>query len=68
MPVSQKRKRTTLKKLERKGQMRHLPNPERWFYSFIPFKVSTGGAAPIIPVLTLQLGGGPGGSWARERD
>ena len=59
MAVSQKRKRTTLKKLERKSQMRHRPNPEKWFYSFIPFKVSTGGAAPLIPLLTMELGGGP---------
>ncbi|WP_099211494.1 MFS transporter [Thermococcus henrietii] len=59
MAVSQKRKRTNLKKLERKSQMRHRPNPERWFYSFIPFKVSTGGAAPLIPLLTMELGGGP---------
>jgi len=59
MPVSQKRKRANLKKLERKSQMRHRPNPERWFYSFVPFKVSTGGAAPLIPLLTIELGGGP---------
>ncbi|WP_232461721.1 MFS transporter [Thermococcus pacificus] len=39
--------------------MKHRPDPGKWFYSFIPFKVSTGGAAPLIPLLTMNLGGGP---------
>jgi len=57
--MSQKRKRDALKKLEKKGQMRHRPNPERWFISFVPFKIATGGAAPLIPLLTIEVGGGP---------
>jgi len=56
---SKKRKREALKKLEKKGQMRHRPNPERWFLSFVPFKASAGGAAPLIPLLTMDVGGGP---------
>ncbi len=39
--------------------MKHRPDPGRWFYSFVPFKVSTGGAAPLIPLLTMNVGGGP---------
>lgn len=54
-----KRKQTTLKTLEKRRQMRHRPDPGRWFYSFIPFKVATGGAAPLIPLLTMNVGGGP---------
>ncbi|WP_240920780.1 MFS transporter [Thermococcus sp. CX2] len=37
----------------------HKPNHESWFYSFVPFKVSAGGTAPLIPILTLEVGGGP---------
>ncbi|WP_297073654.1 MFS transporter [Thermococcus sp.] len=55
----QKRKLTTLKTLEKGRQMKHRPDPGRWFYSFVPFKVSTGGAAPLIPLLTMNVGGGP---------
>ncbi len=55
----QKRKRTTLKTLEKGRQMKHRPYPGRWFYSFVPFKISTGGAAPLIPLLTMNVGGGP---------
>lgn len=55
----QKRKITTLKTLEKGRQMKHRPDPGKWFYSFLPFKVSTGGAAPLIPLLTMNLGGGP---------
>ncbi|NJF24877.1 MFS transporter [Thermococcus sp. Bubb.Bath] len=54
-----KRQKTTLKSLEKRRQMRHRPDPSRWFYSFIPFKVATGGAAPLIPLLTMNVGGGP---------
>jgi len=54
-----KRKRTVLKGLEKGRQMHHRPDPGRWFYSFIPFKISTGGAAPLIPLLTMDVGGGP---------
>lgn len=39
--------------------MRYRPEPGRWFYSFIPFKVSTGGASPLIPLITMDVGGGP---------
>ncbi|WP_367884452.1 MFS transporter [Thermococcus sp. JCM 11816] len=54
-----KRQKTTLKTLEKRRQMRHRPDPGRWFYSFIPFKVATGGgAAPLIPLLTMNVGGG----------
>ncbi len=55
----QKRKITTLKTLEKGRQMKHRPYPGRWFYSFVPFKISTGGAAPLIPLLTMNVGGGP---------
>ncbi len=55
----QKRKITTLKTLEKGRQMKHRPNPGKWFYSFVPFKLSTGGAAPLIPLLTMKVGGGP---------
>jgi len=48
-----------LKSLEKAIQMREKPNNSKWFYSFIPFKISTGGAAPLIPLLTLAVGGGP---------
>lgn len=29
----------------------------KWFYSFIPFKVSTGGTSILMPLYLLQLGG-----------
>ncbi|WP_048149764.1 MFS transporter [Palaeococcus ferrophilus] len=29
----------------------------RWFYSFIPFKVATGGSSVVIPLYVLALGG-----------
>jgi hypothetical protein len=54
-----KRQKTTLKSLEKRRQMRHRPDPGRWFYSFVPFKVATGGATPLIPLLTMNVGGGP---------
>ncbi len=56
-----KRERAALKSIEKAKQMRRRPDSARWFYSFIPpFKVSTGGAAPLIPpLLTMALGGGP---------
>jgi MFS family permease len=54
-----KRQKATLKNIEKRRQMRHRPDPGRWFYSFIPFKVATGGAAPLIPLLTMNVGGGP---------
>lgn len=54
-----KRKQTTLKTLEKGRQMKHRPDPGRWFYSFVPFRASTGGAAPLIPLLTMSIGGGP---------
>ena len=28
----------------------------KWFYSFIPFKVATGGSSQVIPLYALQLG------------
>ncbi len=28
-----------------------------WFYSFIPFKVATGGLSPLAPILTIENGG-----------
>ncbi|ASJ16796.1 hypothetical protein A3L04_06755 [Thermococcus chitonophagus] len=31
----------------------------RWFYSFIPFKVFTGGMSQLIPILAIQEGGTP---------
>jgi MFS family permease len=54
-----KREKATLKALEKHYQMKHRPDPGRWFYSFIPFKIATGGSAPLIPLLTLNVGGGP---------
>ena len=29
----------------------------KWFYSFVPFKVSTGGSSILMPLYLLQLGG-----------
>lgn len=55
---SQKRKRTTLKTLEKRHQM-HKLNHKSWFHSFVPFKVSAGRTAPLIPILTPEVGGGP---------
>ncbi|MDV3103447.1 MFS transporter [Thermococcus waiotapuensis] len=55
----QKRKLAALKAMEKGLQMKKRSDPRKWFYSFIPFKVSTGGAAPLIPLLTMNLGGGP---------
>ncbi|RLF88600.1 MFS transporter, partial [Thermococci archaeon] len=31
----------------------------KWFYSFIPFKVFTGGMSQLIPILAIQEGGTP---------
>ncbi|NJE08249.1 MFS transporter [Thermococcus sp. M39] len=59
MKRSMKRERATLKSLEKAAQMRKRPNNSKWFYSFVPFKISTGGTAPLIPLLTLAVGGGP---------
>ncbi|AEC52267.1 hypothetical protein PNA2_1351 [Pyrococcus sp. NA2] len=32
----------------------------KWFYSFIPFKVFSGGMAPLIPTMIVNEGGSPG--------
>jgi len=30
-----------------------------WFYSFVPFKIATGGLSPLVPILTMENGGTP---------
>ncbi len=57
--LTSKRRKATLKTLEKRRQMSHLPDQSRWFHSILPFKASTGGVAPLIPLLTMSVGGGP---------
>ena len=40
------------------NRYRHIPKMPRWFYSFVPFKVATGGSSALVSLYLLQLGGG----------
>ncbi len=39
------------------NRYRHVPKMPRWFYSFVPFKVATGGSSALVSLYLLQLGG-----------
>ena len=34
-----------------------IPEVPRWFYSFVPFKVATGGSSALVSLYILELGG-----------
>lgn len=39
------------------NRYRHIPGIPRWFYSFVPFKIATGGSSALVSLYLLQLGG-----------
>ncbi|NJE06322.1 MFS transporter [Thermococcus sp. M36] len=39
------------------NRYRYIPTIPRWFYSFVPFKVATGGSSALVSLYLLQLGG-----------
>ena len=39
------------------NRYRHVPRMPRWFYSFVPFKVATGGSSALVSLYLLELGG-----------
>ncbi|AFL94707.1 major facilitator superfamily permease 4 [Thermococcus cleftensis] len=39
------------------NRYRYVPKMPRWFYSFVPFKVATGGSSALVSLYLLQLGG-----------
>ena len=39
------------------NRYRYVPKIPRWFYSFVPFKVATGGSSALVSLYLLELGG-----------
>ncbi len=39
------------------NRYRYIPPIPRWFYSFVPFKVATGGSSALVSLYLLELGG-----------
>lgn len=39
------------------NRYRYVPRMPRWFYSFVPFKVATGGGSALVSLYLLELGG-----------
>jgi len=39
------------------NRYRYIPKMPRWFYSFVPFKVATGGSSALVSLRLLELGG-----------
>ncbi|WP_457752034.1 MFS transporter [Thermococcus sp.] len=39
------------------NRYRHVPRMPQWFYSFVPFKVATGGSSALVSLYILELGG-----------
>ncbi|ACJ15789.1 Hypothetical permease [Thermococcus onnurineus NA1] len=39
------------------NRYRYVPRMPRWFYSFVPFKVATGGSSALVSLYLLELGG-----------
>ncbi|NJE84882.1 MFS transporter [Thermococcus sp. CX2] len=39
------------------NRYRYVPKMPRWFYSFVPFKVATGGSSALVSLYLLELGG-----------
>lgn len=39
------------------NRYRYIPKMPRWFYSFVPFKVATGGSSALVSLYLLELGG-----------
>ena len=39
------------------NRYRYIPAVPRWFYSFVPFKVATGGSSALVSLYLLELGG-----------
>ena len=39
------------------NRYRYIPSIPRWFYSFVPFKVATGGSSALVSLYLLELGG-----------
>ncbi len=40
------------------NRYRYVPRIPGWFYSFVPFKVATGGSSALVSLYILELGGG----------
>ena len=39
------------------NRYRYIPPVPRWFHSFVPFKVATGGSSALVSLYLLELGG-----------
>ncbi|QDA30902.1 MFS transporter [Thermococcus indicus] len=39
------------------NRYRYIPKMPGWFYSFVPFKVATGGSSALVSLYLLELGG-----------
>ena len=39
------------------GRYSKIPEVPRWFYSFVPFKIATGGSSALVSLYILELGG-----------
>ncbi|MDN5321379.1 MAG: hypothetical protein PWP49_1799 [Thermococcaceae archaeon] len=60
MKASRKRENASLRAIEDSALFAYTKKSKiRWFYAFVPFKVSTGGTSTLIPLLTLEAGGSP---------
>ncbi|HIH72800.1 MAG TPA: MFS transporter, partial [Thermococcaceae archaeon] len=58
MKASRKRENASLRAIEDSALFAYTKKSKiRWFYAFVPFKVSTGGTSTLIPLLTLEAGG-----------
>ncbi|AAL80156.1 permease [Pyrococcus furiosus DSM 3638] len=58
MKISHKREDISLRTLEDSALFAHLKKSKiKWFYAFVPFKISTGRTSTLIPLLTLENGG-----------
>lgn len=60
MKASRKRESAFLRSVEDSVLFAHSKKSKtKWFYAFIPFKISNGGTSTLIPLLTLEVGGSP---------
>ncbi|HDZ36445.1 MAG TPA: MFS transporter [Thermococcus sp.] len=39
------------------NRYRYIPKMPQWFYSFVPFKVATGGSSALVSLYLMELGG-----------
>ncbi|ALV62740.1 hypothetical protein ADU37_CDS10410 [Thermococcus sp. 2319x1] len=60
MKASRKREIASLRTLENSVLSAYTKKSKiKWFYAFVPFKISTGGTSTLIPLLTLEASGSP---------